>query len=369
MEKVFVTKPFLPPIGEYIDKISCIWDNHILTNYGPLHKEFEEKLKKYLNLSNVHYVNNGTTALALALEALDKPLGEIITTPFTFVATANAIVWQKYKPVFVDIKSNNFNIDADKIEEKINENTRAIVAVHCFGYPCDIKKIEMIGKKNNIPIIYDAAHTFGIKYRNKSLYAQGDISIGSFHATKVFHTIEGGICIVNNYKYNDKIKTSKNFGLLNGNYEYIGINAKSSEFHAAMGLCMLNHIDEIINYRKCISNLYKSLLDDKIFIPEIPKDLEYNYIYFPIVFPNEKMLIEVINNLNSENIFPRRYFYPSLNELPIFNNASVTPISSDISKRVLCLPLDTYITEEIVTKICLIINETMNKKVYKLVID
>lgn len=369
MEKVFVTRPYLPPIDEYIDKISCIWDNHILTNYGPLHQEFEGELRKYLNLEKIHYINNGTTALEVALEALDKPLGEIITTPFTFLATANAIMWQKYKPVFVDIKSYNFNIDASKIEEKINEHTRAIVAVHCFGYPCDVEKIEIIGKKYNIPIIYDAAHTFGIKYHNESLYRHGDISIGSFHATKVFHTIEGGICIVNNPKYNNKINAIKNFGLLNGNYEYIGINAKPSEFHAAMGLCILNHINEIINYRKEMSNLYRSLLDDKIFIPEIPNDLEYNYIYFPIVFPNEKKIIEVINNLNGENIFPRRYFYPSLNELPMYNNSDITPISDDISKKVLCLPLDTYITEEMVSKICLIINETMNKKVYKLVID
>ena len=369
MDKIFVTKPYLPPMNEYVDKISTIWDNHLLTNYGPLHKEFEDRLKEYLNLNNIHYVNNGTTALELALESLNKPYGEIITTPFTFIATSSAIMWQKYKPVFVDIKTNNFNIDADKIEGKINENTRAIVAVHCFGYPCDVDKIKVISEKYSIPVIYDAAHTFGVKYHNESLYKYGDISIGSFHATKVFHTIEGGICVVNNPKYNDKIKAEKNFGQLNGNYEYIGINAKPSEFHAAMGLCMLDHITEIINYRKEISNLYRSLLDEKIIIPVIPNDLEYNYIYFPIVFSNEEMLVEVMDKLNKEGIFPRRYFYPCLNELSIFNSSDITPIASDISKRILCLPLDTYVNEEIVKKICLVINETINNKGYKLVID
>lgn len=367
MDKTFVTRTYLPPKDEYFEKISGIWDNHILTNQGPLHKEFECELMKYLGLSNLHYVNNGTTALEIAIESLNRSCGEVITTPFTFIATSSAIMWQKYKPVFVDIKSNNFNIDADKIEEKINENTKAIVAVHCFGYPCDIDKISDIGKKNNIPVIYDAAHAFGVKYSGKSLFEYGDISIGSLHATKVFHSIEGGLCIVNDSKYDDRIKAIGNFGIVNGNYEYVGINAKPSEFHAAMGLCMLNHINEIIDYRKKISDLYRTYISTKIFIPEIPSDLEHNYIYFPVVFPTEEALEEVVDNLKRENIFPRRYFNPCLSELQIFGTPLNTPIASDISRRVLCLPLDTYITEEIVKKICLIINNTMNSRIYSII--
>lgn len=366
MEKIYVTKPYLPPMEEYANKISGIWDNNILTNYGPLHKEFENELKKYLKLDNLHYVNNGTTALELAIESIDKKEGEIITTPFTFIATSSAIMWKKYKPVFVDINPNNFNIDVDKIENMINENTKAIVAVHCFGYPCDVNRLKEISNKYNLPIIYDAAHTFGVKLNNESLFKHGDISIGSLHATKVFHSVEGGICVVNNQEYNDKIQAIKNFGYVNGVPEYIGINAKPSEFHAAMGICLLNHIDEIINSRKTVSNLYRELLSDKLYIPEIPSNVEYNYIYFPVVFESEELLLETLNNLNNEGIYPRRYFYPCLNELPMFDNSYKTPIASDISRRILCLPLDTYISKENIERICNIINETINNKVYKL---
>lgn len=368
MEKIFVTKPYLPPKEEYMEKISTIWDNHILTNFGPLHREFEDEMMKYLDINNLHYVNNGTTALELAIDSLGDSYGEIITTPFTFVATASAIIWQKYKPVFVDINSSTFNIDPNKIEEKINENTKAIVAVHCFGYPCDIDKINDISQKYNIPVIYDAAHTFGVKYKNNSLLKYGDISICSLHATKVFHSIEGGLCVVNNLLYNDRINATKNFGMQNGSYEYVGINAKSSEFHAAMGLCVLRHISEIISYRKAISNLYRDLLHEDLFVPDIPGNLEYNYIYFPVVFPCEEILNVAVEALNKENIFPKRYFYPCINEFSVYGNLNNTPIASDISKRILCLPLDTYISDTKVKMICEIINKSVSKNshVYKL---
>lgn len=368
MEKIFVTKSYLPPMEEYIEKISSIWDSHILTNFGPLHKKFEKEMMKYLDISNLHYVNNGTTALELAINSLGDGSGEIITSPFTFVATASAIMWQKYKPIFVDINPCSFNIDPNKIEEKINDNTKAIVAIHCFGYPCDVDKINDISKKHNVPVIYDAAHTFGVKYRNDSLLKYGDISICSLHATKVFHSIEGGLCVVNNLLYNDKINAEKNFGMHDGSYEYIGINAKASEFHAAMGLCMLKHISEIISYRKAVSDLYRDLLHEDLFIPDIPNNLEYNYIYFPVVFPCEEILEDVVKALNQENIFPRRYFYPCINEFSIYGNLNNTPTASDISKRVLCLPLDTYINDTQVRRICEIINECINRKnkIYKL---
>lgn len=355
MEKINVTKSYLPPMEEYLDKISTIWDNHSLSNFGPLHAELEEKLKEYLNVDNLHYVVNGTMALQLSIEALNNKNGEIITTPFTFVATASSIVWQKYKPIFVDIEPTTFNINVDKIEEKINDRTRAILAVHCFGYPCDVLKLDSIAKKYNIPLIYDAAHCFGVKIENKSIFKYGDISTCSLHATKVFHTVEGGLCIVNNPLYNEKILAMKRFG----NSEFVGINAKSSEFHAAMGLCLLNHFEEIVNYRKYISSLYRSYLSNEIYIPNIPSNVQYNYIYFPVVLKTEKQLLEIIKKLNEENIYPRRYFYPCLNEIPIYKDDSVSPIAFDISKRILCLPLDTYLKEEQVKRICFIINEVI----------
>ncbi|MBQ8472009.1 MAG: DegT/DnrJ/EryC1/StrS family aminotransferase [Bacilli bacterium] len=362
MTKINVTKPYLPPIDEYIAKISKIWDNHILTNYGPLNNEFVEELKKYLQVDNLHYVTNGTIALQLAIDSLKIKSGEIITTPFTFVATISSIVWQNYKPVFVDIEPNTFNIDPNKIEEKITEKTSAILAVHCFGFPCDVLNLELISKKYNIPIIYDAAHCFGINYNNQSLLKYGDISICSLHATKLFHSIEGGICVVNNLEYNDSINAKKKFGLLNNNYEYVGINAKASEFNAAMGLCVLDHFNDIISYRKNISLLYKKLLSDKIYISSVSNNCEYNYIYFPILLENEDQVNNVIFELNKENIYPRRYFYPCINEMLPYIDNSKTSIASDISSRILCLPLDTYITEFEVEKICIIINNVVNKK-------
>lgn len=360
MKNLYVTKSFLPPFEEYVEKISQIWDSHTLTNFGPLNKEFEKELCEFLKVDNLHYVTNGTLALQLAINSLNNS-GEIITTPFTFVATISAIVWQKYKPVFVDIEPNTFNIDVTKIEEKITNNTKAILAVHCFGYPCDVINLEIISKKHNIPIIYDACHSFGVNYNNQSLLRYGDISVCSLHATKVFHSIEGGLCIVNNVKYQDIIASTKNFGIHNGNYEYVGINAKASEFNAAMGLCVLNHFDKIIEYRKNISKLYRKWLSDKIYIPSIPDTIEYNYIYFPILFENEEKLNEVVIELNNENIYPRRYFHPCINEISIYNNGE-TPVASNISKRILCLPLDTYITNIDVERICKIINSIVDKK-------
>ena len=292
-KKINVTKSFLPPIEEYVEKISLIWDNHFLTNYGPLNNEFVDKLESYLNLKNIHYVNNGTISLLLSLEALGIDNGEIITTPFTFIATISSIVWQRCTPVFVDINYNDFNIDVNKIEEKITDNTKAILAVHCFGFPCDVEKIDKIAKKYNLKVIYDAAHSFGTKIGGKSVLSYGDISSCSLHSTKVFHSVEGGLCVVNNDNYNDKMNAIKNFGNNNGIYEYVGLNAKNSEFHAAMGICVLNHIDSIIESRKYVFEKYSSMLKSIIRTPKIPDNFEYNYIYYPVLFKSEEELLVV----------------------------------------------------------------------------
>ena len=364
MERINVTKSYLAPKEEYINIVSSIWDNHILSNFGPLNLEFEQKLKDYLKVSNLHYVTNGTLALELAIESLGDT-GEIITTPFTFIATISSIVWKKFKPIFVDINPFDFNIDVTKIEEKITEKTKAIIPVHCFGFPCDVLALKNISHKYNIPLIYDAAHAFGVEVNNKSIFNYGDISISSLPATKVMHSIEGGLCIVNNLKYNEKIKSSKNFGISNSNYETIGINAKASEFHAAMGLCVLKHLDEIVSYRKYVSNLYKEYLSKEIYIPNIYDNIKYNYIYFPIVFQSEEILLEVLEELNINNIYPRRYFYPCINEIELYKDNNITPIASDISKRILCLPIDTYLTLNNIKTISFIINQIVEKKKIK----
>ena len=362
MDRINVTKSYLPPFEEYVSKIKSIWDNHYLTNYGPLHNELEKKMESYLKVDNLHYVNNGTIALLLAIECLNITNGEIITTPFSFIATASSIVWQKCKPVFVDICEDNFNIDPEKIEEKITKNTKAILTVHCFGIPCDVKRIQKIANKHNLFVIYDAAHAFGIQYEGKSLLSYGDISCCSLHATKIFHTVEGGLCIVNNAKFNSKMTAIKNFGKVEQDYEYVGINAKNSEFHAAMGLCVLNHLNEIIEKRKIIYNRYILRLKKILKIPEMPKDCIYNYIYFPVLFKDEDELIKVFNALNSENIFPRRYFYPSLSETKIFKNSGNFPIAFEISKKIACLPLDSYLDINQVDKICDIIEKNCKEE-------
>lgn len=346
-----VTKTFLPPIEEYQKYISKIWENGQLTNQGPLLRELESKITKLLDVNYFHFMTNGTIALQLALRALDITEGEIITTPFSYVATTSSILWERCKPVFVDIEPDNFTIDPEKIEASINPNTKAIMAVHVFGYACDVEKIEKIAKKHNLKVIYDAAHAFGSKYNGKSLLDYGDISTCSFHSTKLFHTIEGGACIARDKDVSDKIELMKRFGH-NGDIHYtLGINAKQSEFNAAMGLANLNYLNDIIAKRKKVSELYDKLLENVIQRPKQQKDLEYNYAYYPVVFKSEDQLLKVFECLNKENIYPRRYFYPSLNSLPYIEKSQKCPISEDISLRIACLPLYDSLQETDITNI------------------
>ncbi len=360
-KRINVTKSYLPPMDEYVKKLELIWDNHFLTNYGPLNQELVDRLEKYLQVKNLHYTNNGTISLQLCLDALGKEGGEVITTPFTFIATSSSIVWQRYKPIFVDIKEGSFNIDPDKIEERITDKTVAIMAVHCFGFPCDVDKIEKIGKKHNIAVIYDAAHSFGTKIGDRSVLSYGDLASCSFHATKVYHTVEGGCVVVNNPIYQDRVNATKNFGAADGEYKYIGINSKSSEFHAAMGLCLLDHLDDIIAARKKVSEYYTKQLSGLVYIPEIPKGVTYNYIYYPVVFKSEEELLKAFDDLSKVNVFPRRYFYPSLNDTNLFEDKVETPLATDISSRIACLPLDTYLEEQDLDLICKTLKKTLSK--------
>lgn len=359
MEKIFVTKSFLPAKQEYLKLIDKIWESGQLTNQGPILKELESKLKFFLNVDHFHYITNGTIAIQLALKALGIDSGEIITTPFSYVATTSSILWQHCKPVFVDIESDNFCIDVTKIEPLINKDTKAILAVHVFGYPCNVDVIEKLAKKHNIKVIYDGAHAFAAKYKGKSLLSYGDVTTTSFHATKLFHTIEGGACIVNDEGISDNLELIKRFGHNYDEHITLGINGKQSEFNAAMGIAILPNLKYILQQRKIISEQYDRLLNSRLQRPKKIKELDYNYAYYPVVFSSEQELKKVFSALNLAMIFPRRYFYPSLNTLPYISNKTKCPISEDISSRIACLPLYPDLLLDDVNRICQIINENL----------
>lgn len=352
-----VTRSFMPPIEEYQKYLEQIWESRYLTNEGPLLNRLNDRLKKYLKIDNIELVTNGTIALQLALRALDISEGEIITTPFSFVATSTSIIWERCKPIFVDIDEENLCIDPNKIENAITKNTKAIMAVHVFGYPCEVEKLQDIANRYNLKVIYDGAHAFGSRYKGKSLLEYGDITTCSFHATKLFHTIEGGACIAKEKSVLEKIKSIKNFGSVNGEYKNVGINAKMTEFNAAMGLANLDYIDVNIQERKNLSYIYDENLKEIIARPKNIEDLEYNYIYYPVILKNEKETLSIIKKLNENDINPRRYFYPSLNTLEYIKDRGNCPISEDISRRILCLPLYNGLKEEDILRICKIIKE------------
>jgi dTDP-4-amino-4,6-dideoxygalactose transaminase len=333
-----VTKTFLPPFEEYTKQLKRAWDKAWITNNGELAHELEDKLQQYLGVNRLLYASNGTIVLQIALKALEIT-GEVITTPFSYVATTTAILWENCTPVFVDINNQNFCIDENKIEAAITEKTQAILATHVYGHPCNIRAIEKIAAKHKLKVIYDAAHAFGTEYNGESVFNFGDISACSFHATKVFHTGEGGCLVTKDAFLAEKMMLYRQFGHIGETYYSMGINAKNSEMHAAMGLCNLKYIDEILNKRKEKWLYYASLLAEcDIQLLQINNDVKYNYAYFPVVFSAEEQLLDTVKNLNDEGIIPRRYFNPALNTLPYINYQSC-PIAESISSRILCLPL------------------------------
>lgn len=354
-----VTKPFLPPIGEYQELLEDIWDRNWLTNNGPLVIHLEKELEAKLSVPNLLYVTNGTVAIQMAIKALGLT-GEIITTPFSYVATTSSIVWENCSPVFADIDSQSLNIDESKIEELITKQTSAILATHVFGNPCRIEQITQIAKKHKLKVIYDAAHCFGSRYKNKSVLNFGDISTISFHSTKVFHTIEGGAVIAKDAGIIKKLKLMRNFGHNGpGKFDGVGINGKNSEFHAAMGIANLKYIDHVLETRKNQHLLYDELLQGlEINKPKVVEYAETNYSYYPIILPTEEQALLVLNALASEQIFVRRYFYPSLSQLN-YVKRQLTPVSDDISSRILSLPLYADLKTAEIESICRIIIESM----------
>ena len=358
-EKIYVTKSFLPPITDYFKLIEQIYKNGQLTNQGSMLKQLETNLSDFLKVKNLHYLTNGTIAIQVALKALGIDDGEIITTPFSYVATTSSILWERCKPVFVDIEPDNFTMDVNEIEEKITSKTRAILPVHVFGYACDVDSIQKIADKHNLKVIYDAAHAFASSYKGRSLVSFGDISTCSFHATKLFHTIEGGACIVKDDDISQNLNLIKRFGHNLDNHICLGINAKQSEFNAAMGLANFPYIKKIIEARREISNFYDELLKGCVKRPKVQDGLEYNYAYYPVVFKDEKELLNVFETLNKHNIFPRRYFYPSLNKLPYLKDYQSCPVSEDICSRIACMPLFVGLTHAQVERICSLLKESL----------
>lgn len=337
---VFVTKPSLAPLDEYVDILKGVWARGILTHNGPLVQQLEEDLCLRLGLPGFVAVSNGTMAIQMAIKALELK-GEIITTPFTWIATVSAIKWEDCTPVFCDIDPESLNIDPAKIEDLISEDTVAIMPVHVFGNPCDVESIRDIAEKHNLKVIYDGAHAVGSTYKGKSLLEYGDITATSLHATKLLNTAEGGGCITNDPVLHEKLKRIRFFGH-NEEKDIVedGLNGKMTEIHAALGLANFKYYSEVLEDRKNKYAQYQSALS---VIPELKfqviKNGHTNYSYFPVIFNSEKLLLRTEKGLNDQNIYPRRYFYPSVNTYENIVKKGYCPVSEDVAKRILCLPL------------------------------
>lgn len=352
-----VTKTFLPPQEQYQAILKEAWDAGWMTNRGVLVKRLEEQLKQYLNVPNIIATTNGTLPLQIAIKALGLT-GEIITTPFSYVATTSSIVWEGCTPVYVDIHPDYLTIDETKIEAAITPNTMAILATHVFGNPCAVEEIEVIAKKYKLKVIYDAAHCFGVTYKGKSIFEYGDVSTCSFHATKLFHTGEGGALFTNSIELHKKLFYYHNFGHDGSeSFHGLGINAKMSEPQAAMGLSVLPYMEHITAERKRIGDYYNANLNsDNLQKLKLRTGAHWNYAYYPVVFKSEAILLAIKQTLETQDIYPRRYFYPSLEDLPYVESKHCY-IASSIARRVLCLPVYTILINKKLQMICNIIND------------
>lgn len=358
---IYVTQPYLPPLDEFIPYLEEIWKSKHLTNAGPFHKRLEEELCRYLGVEYLSLFTNGTIALVTALQSL-RITGEVITTPYSFVATSHSLVWNTIKPVFVDIDPVTLNLDPAKIEAAITPQTTAILPVHCYGNPCDVEKIERIADTYNLKVIYDAAHAFGVKYKGESLLNHGDLTVLSFHATKVFNTFEGGAIICHDEKTKTRIDQLKNFGYVNElKVVAPGINGKMSEFNAALGLLQLKHFDAVITKRKAIDALYREQLRgiSGITLVEKVEQSATNYAYFPVLVEQDFALSrdELHQRLKEQGIYTRLYFYPLISEFPTYRGMPSAspenlPCATEISRKILCLPIYPDLDLAIVQQIC-----------------
>lgn len=361
---IYVTEPFLPPLEEFFPYLEKIWESKRLTNSGPMHEQLENALCQYLGVPEIALFNNGTIALLTALQAL-RITGEVITTPFSFIATAHALTWNGIKPVFVDIDPETYNLDPNKIEAAITPHTTAILAVHCYGNPCDIIAIQEIADRYNLKVIYDAAHAFGVQDEGGSILRHGDLSSISFHATKVFNTFEGGAIICPDKKTKQHINNLKNFGIVNETTVVaVGINGKMSEINAAFGLLQLKHIDAAIQKRKDIHHFYHDTLGktEGIKLPTPVNQAVSNHSYYPIIIEPTYHLSrdELYEELRRHNIYARRYFYPLISSHMMYQRSvdeGILKNAKSVSEKILCLPMSSELTLADAKKICSIINK------------
>ncbi|WP_310452411.1 DegT/DnrJ/EryC1/StrS family aminotransferase [Sulfuritalea sp.] len=357
---IYVTQPLLPPLEEFIPYLQQIWDSKCLTNNGPFHQQLEQTLCDYLNVEHVALLTSGTVALITALQTL-RITGEVITTPYSFVATGHSLLWNGIRPVFVDIDPKTFNIDPSKIEAAITSQTTAIMPVHCYGHPCDVARIEAIADNYGLKVIYDAAHAFGVRLDGKSILRHGDLSVLSFHATKVFNTFEGGAIVCHDAKTKKRIDDLKNFGFADEiTVVASGINGKMNEVQAAFGLLQLKHVDDAIARRGALDGLYRQEMASVhgILCPLPSPGVSWNYPYFPILVEDDFPVSRdaLYQNLRTAGVYARRYFFPLISEFPMYRglpgaNPSALPVATDVSRRVLCLPLYPALEHEQVRRI------------------
>ncbi len=352
-----VTKTYLPDRSKLDAYIDRIYATHHVTNYGPLVRELEVRLAAYLGVKHLILVANGTLALQLAYQALDL-CGSVITTPFSFPATTSTLVWAGLDPIFADIDEGSWTMAVSNIEALIRPDTKAIVPVHVFGNACEVEAIKTVADRYQLKVIYDGAHAFGVTHKGVSLLNWGDISTVSFHATKLFHTVEGGALITSDDAVASHIRLLLNFGISGpGQVVQLGINAKMNEFEAAMGLAVLDDIETIKQAREQVWTIYHERLDRSVISFQVPNsDATQTYGYLPVLFPSEAHLVRVEQALNERGVFPRRYFYPSLHTLPYITHRSDMPISQAISQRILCLPMYVGLSLDQVRDICDIVN-------------
>lgn len=354
-EPVYVTKPSLGPLEDFVGYLEQIWSTGVMTHNGPLMQQLEKQLSAYLDVSDTVCLANGTSAMQLAIRALDLQ-GEVITTPFTFIASASSIVWERCTPVFVDIEPGNWNIDPLKIEQAITARTCAILPVHVFSAPCDVKTISEIARHHDLKVIYDAAHAMCVKVNGQSIMRYGDISCTSFHATKIYNTCEGGACFSDDPALNARIRRLRFFGFdEEKNVVDAGINAKMTEISAALGLVNLKGLDQVQMNRRRMYQLYQSGLVSCAVTFQQFNATEYNYSYMPVLFESEEQLLRVEKALQAENIFPRRYFYPPVHTMAGFQSGSL-PVAESVSSRILCLPLYDSLQDEEIAGICRIVS-------------
>jgi dTDP-4-amino-4,6-dideoxygalactose transaminase len=334
-----VTKPYIPNIDKYVKFIQQANSSEWLTNFGPLHNELTSRLEEWLGVKNLLLVSNGTLALQIAYKALGLS-GDVLTTPFSFVATTSTLLWENLNPIFCDINKHNLTIDPGLLSSRITQQTTGVLGVHVYGNPCDVDSLNQFTQKNNLKLIYDGAHAFGVKKNGKSILLEGDASTLSLHATKVFHTVEGGAIIFKKKSDYEKAKQLINFGL-NDSKEIvsIGINSKLNEYQAAVGLALLDEMDSIIEKRVFILNKYLKELQGEVEFPECDSLSNQNGAYAPVILKNQEQLTKVVSSLASSGFQTRRYFYPSLNTVKAFGEKVSCPVSEDIASRVLCLPM------------------------------